>query len=234
MSEFTEELRSLFDACSYPLSDAQMLQMEQYYNCLLRENAKYNITTIAQPKEAALKHFLDSVVPCAELPANACVIDVGSGGGFPAAPITVLRPDVQMHALEATGKKCAFITMAAQEAGIQLQTLQARAEEAAQQPQWREKYDVCVSRAVADLPILMELCAGFVKQGGLFMAYKSSSVKEEMQRAANAMETLGLKFEKQLHLPLEEYDHNVLIYKKNKPIPEKYPRNNAQIRKRPL
>lgn len=230
MSEFKNALQKLFAQAEYAISPEQMDQMDIYYNCMVRENKKYNLTGIVEPHDAALKHFLDSVTPVGELPHGAVVMDVGSGAGFPAVPLKILSPDITMHALDATQKKCNFIEMAASEAGIAVEVLNGRAEE---QTALREKFDCCVSRAVADLPVLLELCAHFVRVGGLVLAYKAN-VEQERERGATAARVLGLSCQKTLDFPIKTLHHGVLIYQKTEQTPQKYPRKFAQIVKRPL
>lgn len=229
-SDFKKHVAEAFKLGGITLAPEQIESMDAYYNCLVRENAKYNLTAITAPEEAAVKHFFDSAAAAAELPQGAKVLDVGSGGGFPIVPLKILRPDIQAYAMDATAKKCRFIELASAEAGIAVNVINARAEEA---KRLREKYEVCVSRAVADLPVLLELCAAFVVRGGYVICYKSDAA-EEIVRAGNAANLLGLKLEKTLDYDYRGMVRQIPVYKKVDATPAKYPRMFSQIRKNPL
>ncbi len=229
-SDFKKHVSEAFELGGITLAPEQIESMDAYYNCLVRENAKYNLTAITAPEEAAAKHFFDSAAAAVELPQGAKVLDVGSGGGFPIVPLKILRPDIQAYAMDATAKKCRFIELASAEAGIAVNVINARAEEA---KRLREKYEVCVSRAVADLPVLLELCAAFVVRGGYVICYKSDAA-EEIVRAGNAANLLGLKLEKTLDYDYRGMVRQIPVYKKVDATPAKYPRMFSQIRKNPL
>lgn len=229
-SEFKKCVIRVFAECGNKLTPDQAYKMELYYDCLIRENTKYNLTAITAPEEAAIKHFFDSAAAASELPENARVLDVGSGGGFPIVPLKILRPDIEAVALDATAKKCRFIELAAAEAGIEIKVVNARAEEA---KQLREKFEVCVSRAVADLPVLLELCAAFVVRGGKVTCYKGDA-QQEISSAKTAAKLLGLELENVLHFNDLDMVRQLPIYKKVERTPEKYPRMFSQIRKNPL
>jgi len=230
-TDFYIELKEAFKRGGIPLGEKQAAKMRQYYDCLIEENKTHNLTRITGAREAAEKHFLDSALPVKAIGRNAKVIDVGSGAGFPIVPIKILREDAEAYALESSAKKCGFITRAAEEAGIELTVINGRAEELGRGAH-RECYDVCVSRAVARLNILMELCVPLIKRGGVFLAYKSG--KEEHDEANNACAKLGVEFTGTIEMPLEGYSHVIYIYKKKTVTPEKYPRKYPQILKSPL
>lgn len=230
VSDFKKSVTDVFAKGGMELTSEQADKMEAYYNCLIRENAKYNLTAITSPEEAAVKHFFDSAAAVDELPQGAKVLDVGSGGGFPIAPLKILRPDIKAFALDATAKKCRFIELASAEAGIEINVFNSRAEEA---KQLREKFDICVSRAVADLSILLELCAAFVVRDGAVICYKGDAA-EEIARAAGAAKLLGLEAEKTLYPNYSGMMRQIPIYKKINKTPAQYPRMFSQIRKNPL
>jgi 16S rRNA (guanine527-N7)-methyltransferase len=226
---FLAELKKAFAACALALTDEQAAQMERYYRVLAARNRTQNLTRIIAPRDAAIKHFLDSAFPQDVIPAGSALIDVGSGAGFPAVPLKILRTDIEAYALEAAAKKCAFIRNAAAQADVRIYVVNERAEEYARGA-GRAAFDVCVSRAVAELPVLMELCAPLLRTGGLLLAYKSGA-REEADGAARA---LGLVPIGERLMPLAEYDHRVLLYRKERETPEQYPRKYAKIRKNPL
>lgn len=232
MSEFKEELFALCKQNGYEVSEVSVQSMEAYYHCLVQTNKQYNLTTIIQPKDAALKHFFDSLVPFSLLPKGARVVDVGSGAGFPIAPLKAVRNDIRAFAIESSKKKCDFIIDAAKQAGLDITVFNERAEViAAGKP--RESFDVCVSRAVAPLRILCELCAPLLKNGGMFLAYKGE-YEEELEQAQKACKALNLTLQDVIRMPHEEYAHHILVFRKTGENAAKYPRRYAQIAKSPL
>jgi len=211
-----------------------------YASILLRENAKYNLTAITDPEEIRQKHFVDSLAlledePC-PLPSNASLLDVGSGGGFPGVPLKIARPDIALTLLEATGKKAAFLALLTQELGLEADVLHARAEQAAHDRAYRERFDVVTARAVAALPMLCELCLPFVKPGGAFVAYKGPVEKacKELAAAADAIKILGAEAE-HVHSESTGYGGRTrIILRKISRTPAIYPRNHRAMRKNPL
>ncbi|MDL2236594.1 16S rRNA (guanine(527)-N(7))-methyltransferase RsmG [Christensenellaceae bacterium OttesenSCG-928-K19] len=229
---FIDYLKESFAGGEVLLSQDQAEKMTSYYNLMIAANKEFNITAITQPKEAALLHFFDSAYAYTEIPQEACVLDIGSGGGFPIVPLAIMRTDIRPFALDGSQKKCNFIKKAAAEIGITVETINKRAEDYAK-TEGREWFDVCVSRAVTALPALLELCVPLVRPGGLFLAYKSN-YKEELESAKNAMNQLSTKLETRVKTPMEGYDRTVLVFRKTEKTPQKYPRNYGQIKKSPL
>ena len=232
MTEFCKELEALCRQTGYDVSGQALEKMNAYYDCMVETNAKYNLTAITQPQDAACKHFFDSIVPYRQIPKGAAVVDIGSGPGFPIAPLKAVREDILAVAIESSQKKCNFIENASFVSGIEVEVICARAEEAGQGRQ-REAFDVCVSRAVAALPVLMELCSPLVKNHGLFFAYKGK-YQEELKNAGIAMKALNLELEEVIAMPYGTYEHNVLVFRKKGMLSPKYPRRYAQIIKSPL
>ena len=232
MSVFSETLNRLCAHNGFDVPEDAMRSMETYYDCLVETNKQYNLTAIVEPEAAALKHFFDSIVPYALLPKNGRVADVGSGAGFPIVPLKAVRGDIRAFAIESSAKKCDFIVKAAQSAKLDINVFCERAEiVAAGKP--RESFDACVSRAVAPLNVLCELCAPLLKNGGLFLAYKGEYEKE-LTQAKNALKTLNLEFKQAVKMPEAEYGHHVLVFRKTGENAAKYPRRYAQIVKSPL
>lgn len=229
---FSTELTALCAAGGIAVSEAQVEQMYTYYERLRAENEKYNLTALSTPEEAALKHFFDSIVPYAVIPENAALVDVGSGGGFPAVPLKIMRPDLQVTALEASQKKCAFIETAAREAGVEIRAVCARAEEEAR-GRLRESFDVLTARAVAALPTLIEVTSALVRPDGMLLYYKAD-YQAELAAAQGGMKKLNLTFESAMPLPSGGLAHYVLIFSKSAAAPDDYPRRYAQIKKKPL
>lgn len=232
MNTFLENLKRLCAEASIPITDTKLDQMDKIYETLVRENEKHNLTRITDPAEAALNHFFDSIIPYKMLEENGKTLDVGSGAGFPALPLAVMRPDVTMTALESVQKKCGHIELAAQDAGIQLQVLCGRAEELGAQD-LRESFDDCVTRAVAALPVLVELTAPFVRVGGRLFYYKAA-YKDELEAAQGGARKLGIELKDILSMPGSELEHHILVFEKEHSTPTQYPRRYARIRKSPL
>lgn len=232
MSVFSSELSSLCAQCDIPITEDQLARMDTCYEVLVRENQKTNLTRILDPKEAALKHFLDSILPYGIFKEGSLLLDVGSGGGFPAIPLAIMRPDLHVIALEASEKKCAYMRLAASECGADLQVACGRAEELAHGPM-REKYDACTARAVSSLPMLSELTVPFVKPGGLVVLYKAD-YKEELAASSGAMEQLRIALERVLSMPATLLDHHILVFEKKKATPARFPRRYAKIKSAPL
>lgn len=203
---------------------------------LFQENEKYNLTAIRSPEDAVIKHIFDTIIVEKFIPNGSCVIDVGSGAGFPAVPLAIMRSDITVTALDSTEKKTEYIKKVCGEFGIKnVKTLCARAEEASQSTETREKYDVAIARSVAGLPILTELCLPFVKKGGRFISMKSGSARHEIEESANAIAKLGGAAFDVISLYTSGEDERCLfISGKVSNTPNEYPRRYAQIKKKPL
>lgn len=207
--------------------------MADYADRLLSVNEHMNLTRITDPEEMAVKHFIDSAHPdiLSLIPEGASVVDVGTGGGFPGVPIKLARGDIDMTFMESVGKKLDFVRSACEELGIDGRFICVRAEEA---DELRESFDVSVSRAVASLPMLLELCSPLVRTGGRVIAYKGLNAQEEIDAAGGAAKRLGLALAEKRDIDIEGARHCVLVYKKLSPTPKGYPRRYAQIKKSPL
>lgn len=202
---------------------------------LLRWNAHINLTAITDEDEIAVKHFADSltVLTAADIPKGAKVIDVGCGAGFPGLPMLIARPDLDITFLDSVGKKLGFIKDVLNVTGLMGQTLHARAEDIAHDQQYREQFDLAVSRAVAPLNILAEYAMPLVAPGGMFIAMKGA--EDEAELGTNAVLTLGGKIEQVVYLELPNKDpRNLVIIKKISQTPSKYPRRTKKITSKPL
>lgn len=208
--------------------------LEKFALMLLERNKVMNLTAIRSPKDVSALHLLDclSLVPLAGLEKGS-VVDVGTGAGFPGVPLAVAKPELVVTLLDSLGKRVRFLEEVREGLGLEnVACAQARAEEFGH----REAFDCAVSRAVADLPVLCELCLPLVKVGGRFLAMKSSHCDEELERAAVAVETLGGKigWVKDYTIPTTDVVHRVVCIDKLSSTPKKYPRRFAQIKKQPL
>lgn len=208
----------------------------EFSRMLLEKNQVMNLTAITDPQEVATLHLLDSLALAAQADlAGKKVIDVGTGAGFPGMPLAIAVPGVTMTLLDSLGKRVDFLKEVCKALELQdISCVHARAEEFAA-AHW-ESYDFAVSRAVASLPVLCELCLPLVKVGGAFLAMKSSHSQEETDQAAKAISLLGGKLEQvtDYSIPTTTITHRLLTIRKVSPTPKKYPRRFAQIKKQPL
>lgn len=222
------------------LSEAQQAQFAQYAAELEAWNkSRANLTAITGIEAIEIRHFLDSLslLGMLDIPQGARLIDVGTGGGFPGVPLKIVRPDLRLTLLEATGKKIAFLQHLA---GIlqlsDVQFLNARAEEAGHMPEQRERYDFVVARAVAHMPILAEYLLPLARVGGLCVAMKGESAEREASEAANALRILGGRVSQIVPVQLPEVaePHYLVIIEKIAPTPRLYPRKPGLPAKKPL
>ena len=228
---------NLFSEYGIELSEIQKQRFIKYYNLLIEYNNKFNITAITEEKEVYVKHFIDSVLVVDKFISGSGkdlkMIDVGSGGGFPAIPIKILKEDVSLTLLEATGKKCEFLRAVVSELSLtDVTVINDRAETLAKSEK-RESFDICTARAVARLNTLSEYCMPFVKVSGSFVSYKGDAI-EEVKEAENAVSILGGKIEEVFEYNLDDAKRTLVKIKKIKNTDKKYPRGNGKERKNPL
>lgn len=208
--------------------------LEEFSRLLVKKNEVMNLTGITQPKEIATLHLLDSLslIPLSDFTGKK-MIDVGTGAGFPGVPLKIVLPDTEVTLLDSLNKRVEFLRESCDQLGLSsVECVHARAEEFGH----REEYDYAVSRAVAALPVLCELCLPFVKVGGEFLAMKSSHTEEEIAQAKTAISLLGGKITEIIDytIPTTDIVHRVVRIEKIKPTAKKYPRRFAQIKKQPL
>ena len=226
-------MEKLFDKYGVILTDNQKKKFEKYYELLTFYNEKFNITAITEKNEVIIKHFIDSALG-QEKVGDGTLIDIGSGGGFPAIPLKIMNDKLNVTLLEATGKKCEFLKVVIKELELKdINVLNGRAEDFSKDKNYREKFDICTARAVAKLNTLCEYCLPFVKVGGKFVAYKGDA-KEEVKEAKNAITVLGAKLREEYYYDLEEFSRALITIEKVKNTDLKYPRGNGKERKNPL
>ena len=218
----------------YGLSDEMISKFSKYRDLLLEWNSKFNLTAITDKDEIEEKHFIDSLSldKYVDLD-NKTLLDVGSGAGFPGIPLAIAHPTTKVFLLESNGKKVKFLNEMVNELDLKNVTvINARAEEYNK----RESFDIVTARAVKELNILLEICFHFVKVGGLFVAYKSSNIDNEIENAKHAYKVLDITETKQVsyQLPKSKDNRVLLIVSKTKPTKKKYPRNYSEIVKTPL
>lgn len=227
--------KELIALSSYIDWDGQKLALlEKYFNLLIEGNAKMNLTRIIEKEDVYEKHFLDSLRIAKNLDfSSKSIVDVGSGAGFPGIPLAIAFPTSRIVLVESSHKKATFLDETSKALGLEnVSVINARAEELSS---YRESFDVAVSRAVATLPVLLELVFPLVKVGGYFVAMKGEKGEEELLSSLHALKVLGGEVEKKDDSSLPSGDHRLNIYiKKISKTPTKYPRIYANIVKTPL
>lgn len=237
--EALNPLKKSFEAMNIENRQELIEKFRIYMEGVLEWNEKVNLTAITNPDEFVIKHFIDSII-CANYPEyiNAVkIIDVGTGAGFPGIPLSIISPEKEFILMDSLNKRLKIIDELCQRADIKnVVTLHARAEELAKNKAHREKYDLCVSRAVANMAVLAEYCLPFIKVGGFLMAYKGPEAENEVKEAEHALSLLGGKAEEIRNGNLKEFgiEHKVVLIKKMKNTPSKFPRKAGTPAKEPL
>ena len=234
-TQFKKDLKQL----NVTLSDFQVEQFMVYYEMLAEWNQVMNLTAITEYNAVLKKHFIDSLSLCKayDTSKNISCIDVGTGAGFPGLALKIAYPNMKVTLLDSLQKRIQFLDAVIQKLELSgIETIHGRAEDYAKPGMLREKFDLSVSRAVANLSTLSEYCLPFVKKGGYFISYKSEKIAEEMEEAVNAISILGGEVKGQIEFMLPDsdiYRHLFVIIKK-KDTPKKYPRKAGLPSKEPL
>ena len=221
------------------ITEKQEEQFMQYYELLVEWNKVMNLTGIKGIDEVMRKHFLDSlsIVKAIEKKDMLRVLDLGTGAGFPGIPLKIMFPEWDIVLLDSLNKRIKFLNEVIGQLGLQkISTIHGRAEDFARKEEYREKFDLVVSRAVANLSSLSEYCLPYVKQQGIFVSYKASDVEEEVREAKKAVTVLGGNLEKtvEFQLPDTDIDRTLLVIQKIKKTPGKYPRKAGLPSKEPI
>lgn len=222
---------------AYGISRDKAERMAAYGALVRKANEQFNLTRILSEGEMAEDHFYDSLIPLLKglFKAGDRVADVGTGAGFPGVPLAIYEPALSLTLIDSTEKKIEFILEACQALDIKnVRAIYGRSEELCLLPEHFEAYDAVVARAVARTNILLELAVGFVKKGGLFVAYKGAGAEAEAAEAAQAARILGFSFTGHISSEMEGKEHGLLLYKKTANTPKGYPRRFAKIKKEPL
>lgn len=220
--------------------DDKALESFKTYKSLLQEwNKKIDITTITEDVEVDIKHFLDSLTPIKTqlFEGNEKIIDIGTGGGFPGLPLKIYNNNLKVTLLDSLNKRINFLKEVIESLKLKdIEAIHGRAEELSRTKEYREQYDICISRAVASLDTLSEYCLPFVKVGGHFISMKGPDVEEELKESYNAINTLGGKVieVESIIIPQSDIKHSLIIIEKVRPTSTKYPRGGGKPRKKPL
>ena len=221
------------------LSEKQMEQFLQYYELLVEKNKVMNLTAITEFDEVVEKHFLDSVSLTKQMDLHQPlkVLDLGTGAGFPGIPLKIVFPELEITLMDSLNKRVLFLQDVI--SSLQLEDIEAvhgRAEEAARNKKYRESFDLCVSRAVANISTLSEYCLPFVKIGGSFISYKSSTIEDELEDGKKGIAILGGKVKDvyKFTLPGSELQRSFVIIEREKKTPKAYPRKAGTPSKEPL
>ncbi|MDR2933586.1 MAG: 16S rRNA (guanine(527)-N(7))-methyltransferase RsmG [Oscillospiraceae bacterium] len=218
------------------LDDKMLGQFSLYAGLLLEWNKRMNLTSITDPDEIVVKHFVDSLILLPHIKeSGAHIIDVGTGAGLPGIPLKIACPGLEMTLLDSQRKRVGFLEMVSRALGLSMDCVHGRAEDVARDGAYREVFDYALARAVAPLPVLSEYCLPFVRVNGFFMACKGPDVKEELEGASSAFRKLGSQLLSLDHLTLpNDHSRSLVLIKKISRISTKYPRKPAQIIKTPL
>lgn len=222
----------------YGLDTKNIDKFEKYKELILEYNKHTNLTRITEDEEFNVKHFLDSLslFKTDLFVKDKKIIDIGTGAGFPGLPLKLYNEDLDITLLDSLRKRIDFLDGVIEELGLKkIRAIHARAEEIARDPNYRESYDIAVSRAVANLSTLTEYAMAFVKVGGYFISQKGPEYKEELKSAKRAIELMGGEVKDVIHTPLpNDIDHYIIVIKKVKETDKKYPRGGGKPRKLPL
>lgn len=237
MKEKISYMSDKFEQAGFTFSDLQKRQFYTFYNMLIDKNKVMNLTGITEFTEVVEKHFLDSIYlnHVTDLDQPVKIIDLGTGAGFPGIPLKIAFPEIEITLVDSLNKRIHFIEEVIEELGLtSIYAVHARAEELARNSEYREKFDLCVSRAVANLSTLEEYCLPFVHIGGKFISYKSGEIEEEVQESKKACFLLGGKLKEVYKFDIEESKRSFVVVEKVKTTPKTYPRKAGTPSKMPL
>lgn len=221
------------------IDEDQKSKFSKYYSLLLEKNKVMNLTRITDEEEIITKHFVDSlmIAKVVDMEKVESLIDVGTGAGFPGIPIKIMWPEIKVTLLDSLDKRVGFLQEVIEELDLEgAKAIHGRAEDFGQDDNYREKFDLCASRAVADLSVLSEYCIPFVKEQGEFISYKADGSEEEIHNAKNAIEVLGGSLERIATetIPGTDIKRQFAVIRKIEKTDSKYPRKAGKPSKKPL
>ena len=235
MRELETRLTAAAGDLGLTLEPQVLERFRAYYDFLEAQNRVMDLTAVQGEGDTALRHFADSLTVLTYLDLRGRrVLDVGSGAGFPGLPLKLMTPDLSLTLLDSQGKRVRFLEALCARLGTEAECLQARAEEQALLPGYRESYDVVLSRAVARLNLLGELCVPFLKVGGCFAAMKAEDCDEELEEARPGLGVLGARLEAVKDVQVGDARRRILLIRKLRPTPKGYPRRYSRMVKKPL
>ena len=221
-------------------SDVQIRQFGLFYEALIEKNKVMNLTAITEPEDVTIKHFLDSlsIVKAVDFSHIQSVLDIGTGAGFPGIPLKIMFPSIRFVLLDSLNKRVKFLNEVIELCRFEnISAVHGRAEDLARQKNYRESFDLCVSRAVANLSSLSEYCLPFVKKEGRFVSYKSGNIEGEFREAGTAVRLLGGKMPEEpctFTLPCSDLTRSMIVIRKVRETPRAYPRKAGVPVKNPL
>ena len=237
MENFKNKLIKLSNAINIEINNEQTEKFYKYMMFLQEWNEKINLTAITDEKEIILKHFIDSLTVLKYIHENDKIIDVGTGAGFPGIPIAIMMPNVKITLLDSLNKRINFLNEVIRKLDLKnVQTIHSRSEDCGKDISKREKYDIAIARAVANLTTLSEYLLPFVKIGGKMICMKGSNVEEELNNAEFAIKEFGgeITLKDEFCLPDSDIKRNIIIAKKIQYTPKKYPRKAGLPSKEPI
>jgi len=237
ISDFSAYLDKLCSNLNISLTSEMLDLFYEYYNLLIEKNKSVNLTAITKPEDVCLKHFFDSLSLTAfyDFTNTESIIDVGSGGGFPGIPLKIFFPEKKIVLIDSLNKRVSFLNDTIRQLDLKnIIAVHGRAEDLGHDKNYREQFDLAVSRAVSNLSTLSEYCLPFVKVGGSFVAYKSLELDNELDSSFNAIKSLGGILKKPIYFDLDDYHRSFALIKKIESTSLKYPRKAGTPLKKPL
>ena len=225
--EFKKLMNFYANKINIMFTEEQIIQFYKYMNLLIEWNKKINLTSIEEPQEIILKHFIDSLTINSYIEDNQTLVDVGTGAGFPGIPIKIYRPNVKIVLVDSLNKRINFLNEVIKELNLKdIETVHSRVEDFGKNSKYRESFDIVTARAVSNLAVLSEYLVPLTKIGGNCICMKGNEIEEECNNAKNAIKILGGKISKidTFKLPESNISRNIIVIQKTNKTPNKYPR----------